>query len=740
MSARPRASEPLSEWPSPSGELRAFEAAPLGAGRSERAACRWVSAVGLVLVVGTGIASQALGDGSDTDPAALRAGVALALLAVLGLSSRTPPARDGRRGAAVGVGGGLVAYAAWLGAANGLSAFWAVGLLAMGTAVAVALGPHARTARQVWAGHAVLLATLVLTLAVTGAPAGRAGVVTSYLCVLWLVTGLAGAVSARTRQALKEGQDLLRERGRLLETVIDAIPEHVYVKDRDGRCVIRNRFSSEWLRLSDPQEAVGLTTFETSPSHLAARYWEAEMRVMASGEAEIDREEPCLSDGEPGWMVSSRIPLRDVDGEVCGVVGITRDVTAERRAAVELQEAKERAEAAARAKSEFLANMSHEIRTPMNGVIGMTSLLAGTALDAEQRDMVDTIRLSGESLLTIVNDILDVSKIEAGMLRLERRPVDLRRVVASSVELMAGAAADKGLEIAWTVADGVPEFVEGDVTRLRQVLTNLLSNAVKFTPEGSVRVRVRAAPEASGLRLAFAVEDSGIGIAPDKLASVFESFTQADASTTREYGGTGLGLTICSRLVGLMGGEMTVTSEVGVGSVFRFSLLTRPATRPAEPEAAGAPRARPAHALRILLAEDNAVNQVPLRILQRLGLTADLAADGVEALEAAWRQPHDLILMDVQMPRVDGLEATRTIRDRGGHQPYIVALTANAMEGDRERCLQSGADAYLTKPVTVDALRGAIERAEASERIRAPEARPRRLPPLEAHARAAPRA
>jgi len=548
--------------------------------------------------------------------------------------------------------------------------------------------------------------------------------------------------------------------------------------------------------------------------------------------------------------------VRNTGGQVENFIAIENDITSRVETESQLRRAKAEADFASRAKSEFLASMSHEIRTPMNGVIGMTSILMETALTSEQRDFVNTIRSSGEALLTIINDILDFSKIESGKMELEKAPFELALCIEEALDLFAPQAAAKRLEIGYNVEPDVPPWIVGDVTRLRQIIVNLVNNAIKFTPTGSISIQVRRIPldatvramAAGRMRLEIAVQDTGIGIAQDRIDRLFKAFSQVDSSTTRKYGGTGLGLAICQRLCQLMNGEIRVESAPGKGSMFTVAFMTDAAQRPPEstappfagmdlngsmivciednpitrarlrtlfdslgatcvfandPETAvqAAPtlpsppslvildlpdfesqraldltaaikcprlvlfrlgqmpppappdgqayatlskpiktvpflqalsilgnRGKPGTVpqvrvedrpiaeeipLKVLLAEDNAVNQkVALRFLERMGYNADAVGNGLEVVNAFQNRDYDLVLMDLQMPEMDGLEASRRIRRTlpADRQPKIIALTANAMQGDREICLDAGMDDYISKPVKMHEIVAAIRR------------------------------
>ena len=609
----------------------------------------------------------------------------------------------------------------------------------------------------------------------------------------------------------------------------------------------RVEWSRELFRMLGRDPNKGAVNYEEHPQLYTmesfARLDRAVQRALRTGEPYELELEAIRSDGSHFWAVGRGEAERDATGAICGLRGTLQDVTARRAAEMALREAKEAAETAARTKSDFLANMSHEIRTPMNGVVGMTSLLLQTELTGEQRDCLETVRASSEALLAILNDVLDFSKIEAGKLEIERVPFDLERTVEDAIDVVAESASQKGLEMQFYVNSELPAVVVGDSLRLRQILLNFLSNAIKFTDSGSVTVLVEPAEEQSGpgVGVRVAVSDTGRGLTEAEQATLFRSFTQVDASTTRKHGGTGLGLSISKRLAEMMGGKVGVQSLPGEGSTFWFttmlgvseiplpaplsdellegrrllvagnqpmalllvrqqveSLGLRMVTARTEAEACAAVerempedqqfsaalvdvdmagtdpmelarqlRARSTAAVLplvflgtvrdqtlmteaagmgstaylmkplrkasltralcrmirrpdgaemtaltslggvtadVLLAEDNLTNRkVALMMLQRLGCRTDVVANGAEALEAVRSKRYDLVLMDCQMPVMDGWAAAAAIRagEREGTRLPIVALTANALSGDRERCMEAGMDEYLTKPLSL---------------------------------------
>ena len=507
----------------------------------------------------------------------------------------------------------------------------------------------------------------------------------------------------------------LAEQLRFVEVLLEATPTAIYLKDRRGRYLRFNKAFEALFGIAR-EEWIGKTVFELVSGDTAAMM-DAKDKELFAGNAiqTYEAEFRNRSTGEVREGLYWKAPMTDVRGEVTGLVGTILDITERNRIEQELREAKRNAEAASQAKSDFLANMSHEIRTPMNGVIGMTDLAMELEQNPTQREYLRIVKSSAQSLMVILNDVLDFSKIEAGKLNIEAVRFPLVDTIEETLKTLRSRADQKGLVLESSLQRELPDAVLGDPVRLRQVLTNLCDNAIKFTGQGGVYVAVHCAPTASGHELQISVRDTGIGIPPDKQQGVFAAFSQADTSTTRRFGGTGLGLTICARLVDLMGGRIWLESEEGKGSTFHFTIQVQSAD-PVQSAASSALHLEtPAssRALQILLVEDHPINQMlATTLLKKWGHVVVLAKNGQEAVDLFGSQRWDVILMDMQMPVMGGLEATRLIRteEAGASRTPIIAMTANAMDSDRQACLQAGMDDHLAKPFNAQGLQAMLER------------------------------
>ncbi|MHB8952624.1 MAG: ATP-binding protein [Pirellulaceae bacterium] len=527
--------------------------------------------------------------------------------------------------------------------------------------------------------------------------------------------------NVRSMQELRAGlaaQATDTENFTMLSLVISKTKNAIGIMEPDGTIVAVNAAFVQMTGYS-AGDAVGKRyddlLFGPSTDVLAASEYR---RARAEGRELTQDLMLYRKDGGTFWVESDLIPVQNAVGQLTRWISIGNDITRRRQTEAMLRAAKETAEANSRLKSEFLANLSHEIRTPMNAIIGMAELALATELTGEQRGYLQTVRSSSESLLALLNDILDLSKIEAGKMDMEVIDFHLADVVSNTVKLLEVKAQQKGIRLEAQISADLPEVVRGDPMKLRQILLNLVGNGLKFTEQGEVVVSVtqqwRSEVE---IGLHFTVRDTGIGIPAPQLDKVFQAFQQGDASTTRKYGGSGLGLTISSELVRLMAGRIWVQSTVGEGSTFHFTVRLKLGSVPALPPATmplalpapdpgpqvPSPVSSAARQLQVLVADDHDANRsLVTTVLRKRGHVCVEAVNGHQVLDALAEQTFDVVLMDVQMPVMDGFQATAQIRQReslqGGHVP-IIALTAHAMTGDREKCLLAGMDAYLAKPL-----------------------------------------
>jgi PAS domain S-box-containing protein len=523
-----------------------------------------------------------------------------------------------------------------------------------------------------------------------------------------------GRLAETLRKALRE-----REAGILeLENQKFALDQHSIVArtDLQGRITYVNELFCQ-ISGYTREELLGQThrmiNSGTHPKEFFQELW----RTIGAGG--VWRGEICnrAKTGELYWVDSTIIPLIGADGKPKSYIAIRTDIS-------DIRAAQRQAEEANRMKSEFLANMSHELRTPLNGVIGMTQLLAESSQSQEQGELIQDLDTSARALLAVINDILDISKVEAGKLALSPAPFKLEDLLTSSQRVVTLQAQKKRISLAFPPPKTSSQYYIGDAGRLQQVLLNLLANALKFTPpDGAIVVQVdEAVQEATHSELHFSVADSGVGIPPEKRGMIFEPFVQADGSITRRFGGTGLGLSISRRLVDLMGGKIWVESREGVGSTFHFTARTSPCSAPEESLQSAqllshtTPQSTFASHRRLLLVEDNPVNQrVTLRLLERMGYLVEIAGDGKEALELVRLEPdrYALIFMDCQMPVMDGFSATRAIRElesQSGRRVPIVAMTASAMESDIKKCIATGMDGFIAKPIDIELVRSTLAR------------------------------
>lgn len=538
---------------------------------------------------------------------------------------------------------------------------------------------------------------------------------------------------SRLEQELAE----LRAERDLLQAVLNLIPDSIFAKDKDKNFILSNKKHFTSLGCNSLEDIIGKSDADFFPAALAAEFEAVDEEIMRGGEPLVVREEHGVepTTGEENYILVSKALLGKEFGG--GIAGIARNITVLKRALLAMEQAKEEAERANRAKNEFLGKMSHEVRTPLNGIMGISRLLMYTEGSLKNSgEQLQIIYDNAEALHSIISDMLDLTNIEAGNTRIHLRSFSLRSVVSESVNIIFVDRSDSSLRTEIQIEETVPDKLIGDAVKLRQVLINLLSNAKKFTLAGTVSINVSLLEkQAESLRLQFIIDDEGIGVAEKDRARIFDSFSQADNSLSRKYGGSGLGLSICRELLKLMQGKIEVLSpspKTGKGSRFVFDAVFQ--VDQGESAKASVGKARDGKLLqelqtlsagrgkesggdnknRLLLVEDNPVNQqIALAVLAKTGLQTDLAENGVEAVAACRKQDYALVLMDLQMPVMDGFAATREIRaitkGRGAQLP-IIALTAQVLEGDRERCLKAGMNDYIPKPIKPEVLYGVLHK------------------------------
>lgn len=517
----------------------------------------------------------------------------------------------------------------------------------------------------------------------------------------------------------REIENSLRTSEENFRILSEAIPQIVWTANAKGKIEYFNRRWFEYTGMTEEDALSAAWQIAVHPEDFAACMNQWDLSVTTGAEYVNERRFKRAADGMYRWHLGRAVPVRNSKGQIFKWFGTCTDVHDQKVAEEERSKAligERVAQENARMKSEFLATMSHEIRTPLNSVVGMTEILLDSNLDSEQYECAETIKNSAEILLTLVNDVLDLSKIEAGHLDLDKTHFDLKRVVSDVIQEISWAAEQKGVRIVLDISPKTPLSVQGDRFRIRQVLSNLMTNALKFTSEGQILLKIAPVEIAVGsVQVEFSVSDTGIGVAPENLKKIFQPFTQVDSTTTRKYGGTGLGLSICQRLVGLMSGEISATSQLGIGSCFTFRIPLPEVKNMIEAASGELDLKNYAwdKAPRVLVAEDIYANTKVIQIfLRKLGCEVIAAENGFEVLKALANQEFDLILMDCQMPGLDGYQTTQKIRTSS--EKYkdipIIATTANAITGDREKCLAAGMNDYLPKPLRLLELKRVLSR------------------------------